>query len=58
MRTRRHMPADWTSRKVQDKTEGEIFWKSTTGRGALPSWKHLPENDPWALVQHIRSLRK
>jgi mono/diheme cytochrome c family protein len=51
-------PADWTSKKVQDETDGEIFWKITTGRGAMPSWKHLPENDRWALVQHIRSLRK
>ena len=51
-------PADWTSKKVQDETEGEIFWKITTGRGAMPSWKHLPEHDRWALVQHIRSLKK
>jgi mono/diheme cytochrome c family protein len=51
-------PADWTSKKVQDETDGEIFWKITTGRGAMPSWKHLPENDRWTLVQHIRSLRK
>ena len=51
-------PADWTSKKVQDETDGEIFWKITTGRGAMPSWKHLPEHDRWALVQHIRSLRK
>ncbi len=32
-------PADWTSKKVQDETDGEIF-------------------DRWALVQHIRSLKK
>jgi len=24
----------------------------------MPSWKHLPENDRWALVQYIRSLKK
>jgi len=24
----------------------------------MPSWKHLPENDRWALVQHIWSLKK
>ena len=51
-------PADWTSKKVQDEADGEIFWKITTGRGAMPAWKHLPENDRWALVQHIRSLKK
>lgn len=51
-------PADWTSKKVQDETDGEIFWKITTGRGPMPAWKHLPENDRWALVQYIRSLKK
>jgi len=49
-------PADWTSKRVQDETEGEIFWKISTGRGAMPSWKFLPENDRWALVRYIRSL--
>ena len=51
-------PADWTSKKVQDETDGEIFWKITSGRGPMPSWRHLPEADRWALVQYIRSLKK
>lgn len=49
-------PADWTSKKVQSESDGEIFWKISTGRGAMPSWKHLPENDRWALVRYIRTL--
>src|SRR3984893_6401404 len=49
-------PADWTSKKVQAESDGEIFWKISTGRGAMPSWKHLPENERWALVRYIRSL--
>jgi mono/diheme cytochrome c family protein len=49
-------PADWTSTKVQAETDGEIFWKLSTGRGAMPSWKFLPEDDRWALVGYIRSL--
>ena len=49
-------PADWTSSRVQDETDGEIFWKITTGRAAMPSWRHLPENDRWAVVRYIRSL--
>jgi mono/diheme cytochrome c family protein len=49
-------PADWTSKKVQAEPDGEIFWKISTGRGAMPSWKFLPENDRWALVRYIRSL--
>jgi mono/diheme cytochrome c family protein len=49
-------PADWTSKKVQAESDGEIFWKLSTGRGAMPSWKFLPENDRWALVRYIRSF--
>lgn len=51
-------PADWTSARVQDQTDGELFWKISTGRGAMPSWKHLPDNERWALVHYVRSLKK
>jgi mono/diheme cytochrome c family protein len=51
-------PADWTSAKIQSESDGELFWKITTGRGPMPPWRHLPENDRWALVQYIRSLKK
>lgn len=49
-------PADWTSKRVQDMSDGEIFWKMTTGRGPMPAWRHLPENDRWAVVRYIRTL--
>ena len=51
-------PADWTSGRVQEETDGELFWKISNGRGAMPPWKHLPENDRWAVVQYIHSLKK
>jgi len=49
-------PADWTSKRVQAESDGEIFWKVSTGRGAMPSWKFLPEKDRWAVVHYIHSL--
>jgi mono/diheme cytochrome c family protein len=49
-------PADWTSKRVQDMSDGELFWKMTTGRGAMPSWRHVPETDRWAIVRYIRTL--
>jgi mono/diheme cytochrome c family protein len=49
-------PADWTSQKVQAESDGEIFWKISNGRGAMPPWKHLAENDRWAVIRYIRSL--
>lgn len=51
-------PADWTAKRVQDETDGELFWKISNGRGPMPPWKHLPEKDRWALVSYIRSLKK
>jgi mono/diheme cytochrome c family protein len=51
-------PADWTSAKLASETDGELFWKISNGRGAMPPWKHLPEDQRWALVNYIRSLKK
>lgn len=50
-------PADWTSKKIQDESDGALFWRITTGRGPMPAWKHLAESDRWALVQYIRTLK-
>ena len=51
-------PADWTSDRVQGETDGELFWKISNGRGPMPPWKHLSENDRWAVIVYIRSLKK
>jgi mono/diheme cytochrome c family protein len=51
-------PADWTSPKVAAESDGEIFWKISNGRGAMPPWKHLPEKDRWEIVNYIRTLQK
>src|SRR2546422_10561662 len=50
-------PANWTSDAVQKQSDGEIFWKITNGRGAMPPWKHLPEKERWEIVNYIRTLR-
>ena len=50
-------PADWTSAKVQSETDGELFWKISNGRGAMPPWKSLPEKDRWEVVNYIRTLK-
>ena len=51
-------PADWTSSRVQDEVDGELFWKISNGRGPMPPWKHLAESDRWAVIRFIRSLKK
>jgi mono/diheme cytochrome c family protein len=51
-------PADWTSAKVQQETDGCLLWKITTGRGAMPPWAALSETERGQLVQYIRTLKK
>ena len=50
-------PADWTSAKVKADPDGVLFCKMSNGRGPMPPWKHLPEDQRWALVNYIRSLQ-
>ncbi len=50
-------PADHTSGKVQKQTDGNIYWKISTGRGAMqPYGKTLTSKQRWALVAFIRHL--
>jgi mono/diheme cytochrome c family protein len=51
-------PADWTAKAVQDQADGCVFWKLTTGRGAMPPWASLSETERWQIVHYIRSLKK
>lgn len=50
-------PANWTADAVQKQTDGELFWKISNGRGAMPPWKHLPDKERWDLVSYVRSLQ-
>jgi len=50
-------PANWTSAAIQKETDGELFWKISNGRGAMPPWKHLPEQERWEIVNYIRTLK-
>ena len=50
-------PSDLTSPQVTAQSEGALYWKITTGRRPMPSFrKELPEEDRWHLVNYIRSL--
>jgi len=52
-------PADLSSPEKQaELTDGEIFWKVTVGRDRMPSFeKQLSDEERWALVHHVRSLK-
>jgi mono/diheme cytochrome c family protein len=50
-------PANLTVSAVQDQSDGSLFWKIAEGRGAMPAWKSiLDEDQRWNLVNFIKSL--
>jgi mono/diheme cytochrome c family protein len=52
-------PADFTNQKIQDQKDGALFWKITTGKGTMASYKNsLTEDQRWAVVNYIRTLKK
>ena len=52
-------PRDFTSEKLQEQTDGAIFWKIKTGRPPMAAYeKILKEEQRWQLVNYIRELGK
>lgn len=50
---------DISSAVVQAQTDGELFWKISNGKGAMPSWQNmLPAEDRWRLVMFVRTFRR
>ncbi len=50
-------PVDITTEKMQKNTEGEIFYKITNGRGAMPQYKAtISDDDRWRIVNYITNF--
>ncbi len=49
-------PKSLIDRSVQAQADGELFWKISEGREAMPGWKSLSEKERWSLVQYLRAL--
>jgi len=50
-------PANLQSKFVQNESEGALYWKISTGRKGMPSWKKsLSKKQKWAVITYIRSL--
>ncbi|HOK51139.1 MAG TPA: cytochrome c [Bacteroidales bacterium] len=53
------IPPDLAEKKVQQQSDGAIFYKITVGRGAMPSFKNsLTEQERWQVVAFLRSFNK
>ena len=53
-------PANFTDAGIMRKaTDGELFWKMSTGRPPMPSWQDkLSETERWQLVNYLRTLTR
>lgn len=52
-------PANFTIAKIQQQTDGALYWKMTEGRAPMASYKEaLTETQRWQLVNYIRTLKK
>jgi hypothetical protein len=50
-------PGDPATEKIQHNSDGEIFFKITSGRGPMPSFKNsIQANDIWKLISFLRSF--
>ncbi|MGD0710638.1 MAG: cytochrome c [Bacteroidales bacterium] len=52
-------PPDPASSEFQQQTDGEIFYKITTGRAIMPAFKNiLSEEERWKVISYFRSFNK
>jgi mono/diheme cytochrome c family protein len=52
-------PGDPATDKFQKQTDGALFYKITTGRGAMPQFRDIvPEEDRWNVISYFRSFNK
>lgn len=51
---------DFSSKAFQAQADGEIYYQSFVGRGEMPNFekKITDENDRWAVVGYIRTMKK
>jgi mono/diheme cytochrome c family protein len=48
---------DLSSPKLDEQTDGALFWKITEGRTPMPTYeKLLKEEDRWMVVNYVRTL--
>jgi mono/diheme cytochrome c family protein len=52
-------PKDLTDPKITTQTDGELFWKISTGKNAMPAYgqpKQLTETERWEVIDYLRAL--
>ncbi|MFC2087181.1 c-type cytochrome [Bacteroidota bacterium] len=58
-RTIDEFPGDFSSSEFQSQTDGELFYKTSVGKGDMPKYKgKIEEEDIWLIVHYIRTFKK
>ncbi len=52
-------PANLRKSLAEKMTDGEFFWRISTGRGPMPSFeKQLTKAERWAVINYIHTFKK
>jgi len=52
-------PGDFSKAEFQNLTDGELFFKTKTGRDEMPKYEgKLTDDDIWNTVNYLRTLKK
>jgi mono/diheme cytochrome c family protein len=52
------LPVDIASERMHANSEGDMFYKITTGRGIMPPFEaFIPEDDRWKLINYIMNFK-
>jgi mono/diheme cytochrome c family protein len=58
-RTLKDFPGNFTKADFQSLADGDIFYRTKTGRGEMPKYDgKLSDDDIWNVVNYIRTLKK
>lgn len=50
------VPADLTSQKVQQQSDGVLFWKITTGNDPMLAFEYYTVEERWQVITFLRSM--
>ncbi len=51
-------PRNLSDPKIQEQSDGSIFWKLTEGRKPMPTFEKLiSEEDRWNVINYVRTLK-
>jgi mono/diheme cytochrome c family protein len=58
-RTLKDSPGDFSKAEFQNLSDGDIFYRTKTGRGDMPKYDgKLADDDIWNVVNYMRTLKK